>query len=456
MRKGGVRLNVFLVIHHTVRQWLGDGIFRRIFKNAGLMLGGRAATGLLSLATLSISARGLGVEQFGILVLVQSYAQIVTTLTTFQSCQALIRYGVISLEQNNTRAFQVLLKFATLLDAVGGSLGVAVGYFAAPLAGLYMGWSKEVVEYVQIYSVLILFTACATPTGVLRLFDRFDLLALQTTITPLFRLIGVAIAAALSAPFWAYLLAWLIAQLVGGAMLVYMGWREVARREHLRGLNASFKGLTADHGGILRFTILSNLFMALQIITGQLSIFLVGFLAGPSAAGIFKIGRDAATVLAQPAEIVNQSIYPEFTRLGSRGNWSDLTRLVLRGAAVATGGGAFMFALTIAFGSPILELFFGQAFTAAYLPLILLVGAAGLAIIGFPLDAALFAMGRAGVPLRISTGVTFVIYLPLLILLTRAYGPTGAGIATLAASALTLGAMTAITAIHLRRHLVAT
>ena len=165
---------------------------------------------------------------------VQSYSQIVTTLTTFQSCQALIRYGAISLEQNNTRAFQVLLKFATLLDAVGGSLGVAVGYFAAPLAGLYMGWSNEVVEYAQIYSVLILFTACATPTGVLRLFDRFDLLAIQTTITPLFRLIGVAIAAALGAPFWAYLLAWLIAQLVGGATLVYMGWREVARREHLR------------------------------------------------------------------------------------------------------------------------------------------------------------------------------------------------------------------------------
>ena len=76
MRKGGVRLNVFLVIHRTVRQWFGDGIFRRIFKNAGLLLGGRAASGVLSLATLSISARGLGVEQFGILVLVPALTQI--------------------------------------------------------------------------------------------------------------------------------------------------------------------------------------------------------------------------------------------------------------------------------------------------------------------------------------------------------------------------------------------
>ena len=438
----------------AVRHWFAEGIFRRIFKNAGLMLSGRATTGLLSLATLSLSARGLGIEQFGVLVLVQTYVGVITSLATFQSWQAVIRYGAICMENNNTPAFQALLKLATLLDIGGVILGATVGYFAAPLIGPYVGWSDEVIRYAQPYSLLILFTVTATPTGILRLFDRFDLLAVQTTITPLFRLVGVAIAWALSAPFWAYLAAWFIAAIVGGVVLIFLGWREVYRRGRLAGFNLSLEGIAAPHGGIMRFSILSNLFTAQQVITGQMSIFLVGLLAGPVAAGIFKIGRDAATVLSKPAELLNQSIYPEVARLGSRGSWNEFAALILRGAAVAASVGAVMVLLTLFLGDTILGAFFGKAFAAAYVPLVLLVAAAGIAIIGFPMDPALFAMGRPGIPLRVSTAVIVVIYLPLLVVLTRTYGSVGAAIATLAAAAVTLIAMSLFTVMQLRRRVV--
>ncbi len=437
-----------------VRHWFAEGVFRRIFKNAGLMLSGRATTGLLSLATLSLTARGLGIEQFGVLVLVQTYVQVITSLATFQSWQAVIRYGAICIENNNTPALQALLKLATLLDIGGVVVGAAVGYFAAPLIGPYVGWSDEVIRYAQPYSFLILFTVTATPTGILRLFDRFDLLAVQTTITPLFRLIGVAIATALAAPFWAYLVAWFVAAVLGGVVLLFLGWREAYRRGRLAGLDFSVRGITAPHGGVMRFSILSNLYTAQQVITGQMTTFLVGLMAGPTAAGIFKIGRDAATVLSKPAELLNQSIYPEFARLGSRGSWHEFARLILRGAAVAGSAGAVMLVLTILFGDSIVGIFFGKAFAAAHLPLMLLVAASGIAIIGFPMDPALFAMGRPGIPLRISTAVIAIIYLPLLVILTRTYGSVGAAIATLAAAAVTLVSMSFFTVAQLRRRVV--
>jgi O-antigen/teichoic acid export membrane protein len=256
----------------------------------------------------------------------------------------------------------------------------------------------------------------------------------------------------MDAPIWAYLLAWVVAQVIGGVTLTYLGWREAYRRAWLADFNFSLKELRHHHDGLLRFAILSNLYMALQIIIAQMSTFLVGFLAGPSAAGIFKIGREASTVLSKPAELLNQSIYPEFARLGSTGHWHAFTRLILRGGAVAAGVGVFMLALVIAFGSPALETFFGEAFGAAYIPLILMVAAATLAIIGFPMDAALFAMGHAGLPLRVSAGVTLLIHLPLLFFLGRLYGPVGAALAIFAASAATLAIMTTLTAIYLRRH----
>ena len=449
-------MNTAVAVGRTLRHWFGDGIFRRIFKNAGFMLSGRAATGLLSLATLTLSARTLGVEKFGILVLVQTYGQVIATLATFQSPQAMIRYGAIALEREDTPAFQSLLKLLTSLDALGGVVAVIVGFMLAPIIGPYIGWSPEVIGYAQLYSFLVFFTACATPTGVLRLLDRFDLLAMQTTMTPLLRLIGISTAVLLHAPFWGYLLAWFFAQMAGGTTLTVLAWREVYRRKRLTGMSLSWQNLGAAHPGVLGFLVQSNLYSALLILTGHASTFLIGYFAGPGSAGLYKLGRDSATVLTKPAELLNQSIYPEFARLGSRNAWHEFKRLILRGSAVAAGAGAVMVALVVTLGAPFLHTFFGEAFAGAYIPLVLLVSAAGISIMGFPMDAALFAMGKSGIPLRISTTVVFAVQLPLLILLTRMFGLNGAGFAVLAGAATTLVTMSLFAVNQLRQRTVST
>ena len=435
----------------TLRHWFADGIFRRIFRNAGLLLTGRATNGLLGLATLSLSARGLGLEQFGIFVLLQTYVQVIMALATFQSWQAVIRYGAICIEKNDVPAFQSLVKFTTLLDVAGVVVGSAIGYFAAPLIGPYVGWSEQVIAYAQPFSLAILFTILATPTGLLRLYDRFALLSAQSTVTPLVRLIGIGLAVFFHAPFWVYLAAWFVANVAGGVVLFYMGWREAHRNGWLKGMTRSLSGLTASHGGIWRFAIFSNLHASLLIVTGQMSTFLVGIVAGPAAAGLFKIGRDAATAIARPADLLNQSIYPEFARLGSRDEWRDFKRLILRGVAVAGSAAAFVWVFSFFAGRFFISMFFGAAFAEAYWPLVLLVATAGVTLCGFPMEPALYAMGRPSIPLRIETVVILVIYLPILVFGTRIYGTIGAAVASLAAATASVSAMTFFTALLLRR-----
>jgi O-antigen/teichoic acid export membrane protein len=449
-------MKIVATVGRTLQLWFREGVFRRIFKNAGLMLGGRAATALLSLGTLAILTRSLGVEHFGILVLVQTYGQVIASLSTFLSPQTVISYGAKTLEQDDTPGFQSLVKFVTGLDFVGGAVAVIVGFLVAPVIGPYMGWNADVIVYAQYYSFLVFFTCCATPTGILRLFDRFDLLALQVTVTPLFRLIGVGIAALTEAPLWGYLLAWFVAQFLDWLSLTYLAWREAHKRDRLKGFTGSLRNLAAQHEGIWGFLIQSNLYSSIQSVTSQLSVIIIGSVASPAAAGIYKIGYHASTVLSKPAELLNQSIYPEFARFGSKGDWNEFARLIVRGAAVAAGAGTFMLAVTILFGAPLLSLAFGADFGAAYVPLVLLVAAAVLAIVGFPMDAALFAMGHAGIPLRIGMSVVVLVQLPLLWLLTKNYGAEGAGFAMLIASGATVAAMSYFTWRELRQRPVAT
>jgi O-antigen/teichoic acid export membrane protein len=427
---GGVKTN-----------WFSDLIFRRVFKNAGFLLSGKVATGLFGLAYLSLAARGLGIEQFGILVLVQTYVQVVVGLTTFHSWQAVIRYGAISVENDDTAGFQKLISFTTALDVGGVVLGAALAWFAAPLVGPVLGWSDEVIGYAQPYSLLILFTIIATPTGLLRLYDRFDILAWQVMITPAMRLIGVAIAVFTDAPFWGYLLAWFVAGVAGGLTLLGLGWREGVKQGRLTGMQWSLKDVTTVHPKIWGFCLASNFHSSLQLVTGHMSTLLVGAVATPAAAGLFKVAREVATALTKPAELLTQSIYPEFARLGSTGEWSAFGGLIRRAATLAGSVGLTVLLIMTVAGEPFLGLVFGQDFTAAYGTLVLLVMAAVITISGFSFDPALYAMGRPSVPLRVNAVVVLCVYVPLLVVLTERLGPMGAGVAMLASATLIVSTM---------------
>ena len=155
--------------------WFADGLLGRIFRNAGMLMSGRAASGAFGLITLGLMARGLGPEVFGIVVLVQTYAFVVTGLTTFQSWQALIKYGAEYVQRRDFRGFHALVRFTTLLDVLGVVAGTAVAVVAIPWVGPHLNWTADVMADAQLYCLVILFSVVATPTGILRLQNRFDL-----------------------------------------------------------------------------------------------------------------------------------------------------------------------------------------------------------------------------------------------------------------------------------------
>src|SRR3546814_11195632 len=77
-------------------------------------------------------------------------------------------------------------------DLIGACAGVAIAVICVDLVGQQLGWPREASPAYLFYVTAIAFMASATPTGVLRLFDRFDLLAYQSTVTSLVRLVGAA------------------------------------------------------------------------------------------------------------------------------------------------------------------------------------------------------------------------------------------------------------------------
>jgi O-antigen/teichoic acid export membrane protein len=310
-------------------------IFRRILRNAGLVLGGKAATALLNLAAVSIAFRSLGAEAMGVLVLVNAFARAASSFVKFQSWQAVLRYGAGNLGPERRAEFHALLRFTAGLDLAASAAGcLACAAVAWTLGPSLFGWPKEVAPLAALYATSVFFMVTATPTGLLRLFDRFDLLARRDALGAGVRLAGAALAAALGGGLPAFLGAWYAAIAVGGLALVTGAWGELRRRGLLgRGGDAAAGGrrvrASEAHPGIWGFVWSTNLMTTLSLGSTHIAALCVGFVLGPSAAALFALARGVGEAALKPSRFLTPALYPELARLAAAGDQAGL-RLVLR------------------------------------------------------------------------------------------------------------------------------
>ncbi len=422
-----------------IKRSLVNGVFlQKIVKNASWLLGGRVITGLTSLIYLSLATHHLGATGFGTLVLVQIYIQIITDLTTFKSSQAVIRYGAICLEQNKPLALQQLLQFTSILDVLGATVGLAIAIICAPYIGLHLGWSQTTMMQVQWCSLIILFSSIATPRGLLQLYNRFDLLALEVTIPTFVRMFGAIGATIFHLQLSGYLLIWVISEGLGALLLLLVAGREASKRGIFKNMDWSFGNLNQQHPGLLKFCIISNFDSSLPTVMRQMEPLVVGIFATPAAVGLFQVSYELSTPLKDLAQILTQSVYPELARLDSQKKWHLFVALLLKSTALAIGIGLVILVFVVGLGQVILKYAFGETFISAHNILVLLVTAEVFTMGNCALEPAFYAIGRPSVPLRVNAIAILAVYLPLLLILTPTLGIVGTGVATLSSTSLIL------------------
>ena len=292
-------------------------MLRRALRNAGLLLTGKAAAGLMQLATFAIAARSLGLTDFGNLSVMLAGIQLLIVLATFQSNQAIVRYGVLHLNSADRAAFQRMIKLGVLLDLVAAAAAVAAALLLAPIIAEQAGWTARQTDAWRLLALLPATIALATPKGLLRLFGRFDLLARHVTVTPLARLAGAMLLAMTGAGLMGWVVMWLLAGAAGLLVAFWLAIREARRRHLLGGMAFDFRGLRDGNPGMIRFAMLSNLHSSLVFLPGHLATFSVGMVLGPQSAGLMKVAQELGSGLAKPIDLINQAVYPDIARLST-------------------------------------------------------------------------------------------------------------------------------------------
>jgi O-antigen/teichoic acid export membrane protein len=419
-----------------MRHWFKDQHFRSLLKNSSYLGMSKGVAALAGVATLAFAGRGLGVLMFGTLILITSYVKAVSGIAKFQSWQLIVRYGGHGVAHGDPEHFKVATGFAFALDMMSGIGGMLVGAALLPFIGGWVGIDPKYLWLAMLYCTALPVMSSATPDGVLRVLDRFDLISWSGTATPILRALIAGIAFVSGASLPVYVGIWFATEIIGDLYLWYLGWRELKRHGLLEGIRPTLKPESLP--GAWRFAIDVNLATSVQAVWGPIGRLVVGGLLGPAGAAIFRVASTLADSAQKPADLLGKAFYPEVMRmdLTSKKPW----KLMLRGTAMVSFVMLLAIFLLIVGGKPLMSLIFGKAFLGAYEPLVILMVIPFLGIFGFPLTPMLYALGRSDAPLKaklLGSAVFFLTIAPL----AWKWDVVGAAIALVLANVANTGAM---------------
>ena len=405
-------------------------VFARIGRNLGWLAGSTGFSAVTSIAYVALAARTLGPRGFGSYALILTYAQLIGNLVQFQSWNAVIRYGAAHLARNDEAPLARLFGFTTTLDWASALVGIVLAIAFVPVIGPYLHWSPIEAGYATWFGAALLLTTGATATGILRLYDRFDLLVYSDGVGPVIRILG-----ALAGWMAGAGVGWFLGVFAVSAILQLIAqW--IAALSLGQRLTLGLKALRAaaeENRRIWTFMLKTNLSSSIGQFWLQCGTLTVGWVAGPVDAGGFRLAHRFAQAITKPIDMTTKALFPELARLVASSDHATARSVLLRISAVAAIFAVLIVLATGFGGAGILHLIAGKRFVFAQPFFFLLTISSAIDLAGFALVPFHNAHGRAGRVLR-SRLVAVLVYAALLALLLPAIGAKGAAYAAIGAS----------------------
>ena len=411
-------------------------MLKRVMKNFGVVLRGRSIGAAFSVSSTALVANALSATEFGMVILLHTYIMVIRGALNFNTFEAIVRFGVPLNDSGKQTELRSLLRSTMLVDLAAAILATVLAIATAPLAGQFLQWDGEITAWVASYSLVILSTANGTSNGVLRIYDRFDILGIQFSVGPALRFVMVTTLWAMDAPKQLFIFAWGSAFAIGNIYMFARGMIELRARMNTP-LWSDFRWQEVCGMGRDFWTFIGVVYWQanIDLLPKHFSVLLAGSLLGPASAGLFRLAREFSTVLTQPAVMLREVLFPDLTR-SFHAEDGAIRSVPFKTAVYAGSVGLGFVVFSVFFGSTLLG-FIGSEYIAASGLLSLLLVAATFDLANAPLRTAAYAIGRAAAILRIHILGT-ITYITMFYLLTSIIGLEGPGLAAILASMLAL------------------
>lgn len=376
--------------------------------------------------TLLVVARALGPAALGVLALVETYVRLADRLLRLEPWQAFIKYGIGALEAEDKDRFRRLVKLSMAIDVAGGCLAGVVAIALAHLIAPWIGLTNPEAPRLLIFlSLGLFFSLRPTAIGVLRSFDRFDILAKADMFSALVRLVLSVLAWASGLGLFGFLAILLVQSLLDGLLAFSLSMRELKRRGYHGVLNSHARGALSENPGFLSFLWNSNFNVMLRQLSNRLDIVLLGGLVDVTAVGYYQIGKRVMNSAIKLVGPFRQAIYPEMARLWGNARYQSFVKVIVTICLSVLAAGLLLALPAMANMDRLIALVFGAEFAEAAPVMNILLVSAIIFTSGVALNPALLSMSQDRKLVRITMLATLA-YLGSFVPLVWLFGVEGA------------------------------
>lgn len=298
-----------------------NAFWSNLFKNSFWAFSGDAIASILGLIITILLIRCIGSEKYGILVLAQTYMTMLDTILNIQSWKSVIQYGQKSLINRDINSLNGYIKLGSILDISTAILGGIVSIFIAPYIGKMLNWSSELIICSQIFSITIFSHFSGTPTAILRILNKFNLVALQKFITAIFKLIMIVLTFIIkndTVGIIDVVIAYCFADIIGNFLLVFLAFYEYSKLNNHKCKIYKSK-LPNDTKEFTKFTIWGTLGDIVDVPVNYFDVFIISFL-GNELVSVFKVFKQCIAIIQKVTSPIQQSILPQFSELSAKGD----------------------------------------------------------------------------------------------------------------------------------------
>lgn len=335
--------------------------YNSLFKNSFWAFFGDATSSVVNLIVTIILIKLIGNASYGILVLTQSYMSIVDVSLNVQSWKSVIQFGQKAIVEGNDDKLNSYINFGLKLDVSTAILGGIVSLIVAPLVGNIFQWSSEAIICAQIFSLTIFSHLAGTSTAVLRIFNKFHLVAFQKLFTSLIKLISLLVLLLKfnSVSLITATIVYCITDIIGNILLVVIA-ASVYRKKYK--ISKIFSANKIDNSKeFVSFTLWGTLGDIVDIPVNYFDVFIISLL-GTDYVSVFKVFKQCIFVLKKVTSAIQQAIMPQFSELIAQNKQGLGFKIVIKTRNIILKV-MFPIALVIGLLSPIwLNLIYGELY----------------------------------------------------------------------------------------------
>ncbi|MEG3089312.1 lipopolysaccharide biosynthesis protein [Sphingomonas sp. PB4P5] len=363
-------------------------IYRRVAGNAGYLLGSTGVVVLAGILQVAINARALGPALLGLLVLAQTYAMVLERLFTFDTWQPLITLGARQLDRKDHHGLRDALALAVGFDLAAAFCAGMLGLLLVRVAGPWLGVAPQQQVYLDLMSLSLFFRVSGATTGLLRLFDRFSVLAALNITDALVRLAASILLMVFHAELFAYVAtfaALTVALNLAMCVVALVLWRRRGLPLRSGFAIGALRTQLPEFGKISSSSFVMSSINALR---SRADVFMLAGLVGPTAVGLYAIAQRVSSIAGRVADPLGQVAYPEISRLAAAESPARLKRVLSRFFLIGLGAGIVFVLGTLIFAPLVIRTVAGPGFEHAATPLYWLMAAFAIFLAGFWIRAA--------------------------------------------------------------------